>query len=533
MVKEIIKKALSEVVKEINGTINLEFSADEKNGHLATNCALVFGKERGMSPKEFAQKTKDEIEPKLKNVVERIEIAGPGFINFFLTNEAIINELKEVEEKINKGFKYLEGKKINIEFISANPTGELHIGHGRGAFYGDALSNILQFAGAEVTREYFINDSRESNQIKELGKTALGEGETYLTEKLKTQIAKIKTGLIHSDILENIRMNSRDVSEAGFKLAEVVQKNNQEFIENKLGIKFNIWYSEDEKLRASKLNDRTFLTLKTKELTHEKDGAVWIKTSEYGDDEDRVIVRSDGTNSYFLSDIAYHGEKFSRGYDKVIDIWGADHHGHVKRMEAVKKMLDWSGEFKIFITQLVSLKDGDNSSKMSKRAGNVVYLEELVDEFGIDVVRWFYNEKSISTHMEFDIARAKEQSEKNPVFYVQYAHARTNSILEKAKNFKKDETSVSEVIQIPSARALALKLVQISEIIESITKEYQVQKLTTYSYELAGAFSQFYRDVRVIEENSYSHGALAIVEATKKTLAKSLFLLGISAPEKM
>ncbi|OGZ04431.1 MAG: hypothetical protein A2648_01675 [Candidatus Lloydbacteria bacterium RIFCSPHIGHO2_01_FULL_41_20] len=513
MVKETIKKALSDF---LGGIPKLEFSADEKNGHLTTNCALVFGKEQGIKSKEFAEKIKKEIEPKLSKIVNKIEIAGPGFINFFLTDKVILEELKEVEEKTKNGFGYLDGKKINIEFISANPTGELHIGHGRGAFYGDVLSNIFEFAGANVTREFYVNDSRESKQIKELGKTALGGGGTYLTEKLKEQISRIK-------------LDSDNESDSGLELAGIVQKDNQKFIVDKLGIKFDEWYSEDEKLRATKLNDRTFLALKMKELVYEKDGAMWLKTSEFGDDEDRVVVRSNGTNSYFLSDISYHSEKFSRGYDRVINIWGADHHGHVKRMEAVKKMLGWKGDLKIFITQLVSLKDG----KMSKRAGNIVLLEDLVNEFGLDVVRWFFTEKALTTHMEFDAVRAKEHSEKNPVFYVQYAHARMNSIIEKAKDFKKDNATILEVSQISSARALAVKIIQLEEIIESIIKEYQIQKLTTYIYELATAFSHFYRDVRVIGENSYNHGAFEMIKTTKNVLAKSLFLLGISAPEKM
>ena len=525
MIKDRIKKALDIAVASfcVEVTLKVDFSDNLKNGHLTSNCALVVGRETGMSSQECAKKIIEKIKPELKGIIEKIEIAGPGFINFFLTDEAIISELKDLNLKLKNGFNYLEGKKINIEFISANPTGELHIGHGRGAFYGDALANILEFSGAKIIREYYINDSRESNQIKELSKTALGAGETYLTDKLKEQIKKIK-------------IDSQDMGEIGFKLAEIIQKDNQEFIENNLGIKFNEWYSEDEKLRASKLNDRTFLALKMKELVYEKEGAMWLKTSLYGDDEDRVVVRSDGTNSYFLSDISYHSEKFSRGYDKVINIWGADHHGHVKRMEAVKKMLGWKGDFKIFITQLVSLKDlpgRQAGGKMSKRAGNVILLRDLVNEFGLDVVRWFFSEKALTTHMEFNATHAKEQSEKNPVFYVQYAHARMSSILEKARDFKKDNTTVAEVIKISSASALALKLIQLEEVIESIVEEYQIQKLTTYTYELATTFSHFYRDVRVIGESSYNDGALEMIKITKNFLAKSLSLLGISAPEKM
>ena len=522
MIKDSIIKALIESTPLVGSKVlpNVTFSADKKNGDLTTNFALITAKEIETSPKILAEKIKKDIEVGLNGIVEKIEVAGPGFINFFLRDEAIISGLKEIEEKIKKSFEYLDGQKINVEFISANPTGELHIGHGRGAFYGDALSNVLDFSGARVTREFYINDSKESNQIKELGKTALGEGDVYLTEKLKTQIEKLEK-------------NSDSISDVGFLLSNIVQKDNQNFIEKDLGIKFDVWYSEDEKLRASKINDKTLVELKKKDLVYEKDGAIWLKTSEYGDDEDRVVVRSDGTASYFLSDISYHANKFSRGYTSVIDIWGADHHGHVKRIEAVKKMLGWQGDFRVFITQLVSLKESGEISKMSKRAGNVILLSDLVNEFSIDVVRWFFNEKTLSTHMEFDMKRAREQTDKNPVFYVQYAHARMNSIIEKSKGLPEDLVELKDVIKEKSTRELSLKIMQFSETIEEIAKDFQVNKLTTYAYELASEFSGFYRDVRVVSDDSYNKGALEIVMSTKNVLAKTLSLLGISAPEKM
>lgn len=518
MIRERIIEALTKSVP--GADFLLSFSDDEKKGHLATNVALVAAKALGVAPRELAEKIKNQIEGELADIVARIDIAGPGFINFFLTEDALAADLALLEGKMKEGFNFNKEKQVNIEFISANPTGELHIGHGRGAFYGDTLANVLAFSGASVTREYYINDSRESNQIAELGKTALGLGETYLTEALKEKIGKL--GLA-----------AKDVTEAGFALAAEIQKDNQEFIEGTLGISFNEWYSEDERLRASLRNERMLAALKMKGLTYEKEGAVWLKTSEYGDDEDRVVVRSDGKPSYFLSDIAYHDEKFSRGYDSVINVWGADHHGHVKRIEAVQKMLGWQGELKIFITQLVSLKHGEEISKMSKRAGNVVYLRDLVAQFGLDVVRWFYNEKSLNTHMEFDARLAKERSEKNPVFYVQYAHARICSVMEKAKGLAPDGTSLLAVMREPSARFLSLKLIQFEEIVAMTAEDSQVHRLTAYAYQLASAFSAYYRDVRIVNEDSYNEGAYALIEKTRVALAKTLALLGISAPAKM
>jgi len=397
----------------------------------------------------------------------------------------------------------------------------LHIGHGRGAFYGDILSNILEFSGAEVTREYYINDSRESVQIKELSKTALGSGDQYKTLKLEK-------------IISNIDFSGMSEEDAGFALANEIQKSNQEFIENKLNIKFNVWYSEDEKLRAAGLNEKILKSLEG--FTEKKEGegdALWLKTSEHGDDEDRVVVRSDGSKSYFISDIAYHADKFERGYDSVIDVWGADHHGHVKRMMAVKEMLGWEGELKIFITQLVSLKEGGEIKKMSKRAGTVILLEDLVDELGIDVVRWFFAEKALGTHMEFDMELAREKSAKNPVHYVQYAHARIASILENTKNLKSDGTTIEDITKTEAGRKLAVKITQFPEIIEDISMQYQVQKLTTYLHELASEFSGFYRDVRVVSEDEYNAGALELVLLAQSSIAKGLSLLGINAPEKM
>lgn len=515
-----IKTSLAKLYPEA-ASRDFDVTPDGRFGDYSSNAALVVAGEIGQSPREVAETIIKELSGNGKFLaLARAGIAGAGFINFSLTDEAIENELKSISEKVKSEFNFLAGRKINIEFISANPTGELHIGHGRGAFYGDALANIFKFSGAEVTREYFINDSRESNQIKELGKTAVGDGKYY-----KKEVDNITafTPIDLSDKEEDI----------GFKIAQAIQGVNQTFVEsgNRLGlnIKGFRWYSEDTELRASFLNDRVLVALKTKELTYEKDGAVWLKTSEYGDDEDRVVVRSDGSKSYFLSDIAYHSDKFARGYDEVIDVWGADHHGHVKRMQAVKKMLGWEGELRIFITQLVSLKEG----KMSKREGIYVPLRKLVMEFGLDVVRWFYNEKSLNTHMEFDMALARERSAKNPVFYVQYAHARIASIIEKAKGAAPDKSEVEDILSEKTARALTVKIIHFEDLIESIAEDCQVHKLTTYAYELASAFAQFYENVRIIGEKNYNSGALSLATLAKDTLTKSLGLLGVSAPEKM
>jgi len=486
-----------------------------------TNAALVFAKEAKKSPRELAEEIATLLRANPACADISITVEGPGYLNFHLGETFLYEAFERFTRTLGVNADFLSGEKINVEMISANPTGDLHIGHGRNALYGDILSRVLTAVGAEVSREYYINDSRESVQIRELGKTALGKGEQYKTEKLAALIG----GVDFAGMSE---------AEAGFTLAAKIEEANERFITKKLGITIDRWYSEDENIRAKGLPEKTLAELRDKGLVIEEDGALWLDTPRGGDDEKRVIVRSDGSNSYFLADIAYHADKFSRGYDSVIDIWGADHHGHVKRMTAVKKILGWEGEFHVFITQLVSLKENGESKKMSKRAGTVILLEDLVDELGIDVVRWFFAEKSISTHMDFDLALAREQSAKNPVYYVQYAHARAHSIIEKVgENNKDDDHSIARVIAEPTARALVMKLVYLPEVLKEISADYQVHKLTTYAYELASAFSQFYRDVRIIDEGVVNVSALALVKITKRALAETLALLGISAPDKM
>ncbi len=528
MIKKIlenkIRSAVSALYKDIDAS-NVKLERSEDFGDYSSNVALVLAKQVGKSPRDIAQEMKEELLSKATGqYIKSVDVAGPGFINITLTDEAVLSKVSVLKDSLTFGLDFLSGEKINIEFISANPTGALHIGHGRGAFFGDVLSNVLSYCGADVVREYYINDSRESNQIKELGKTAMGVGEQYKTPQLEKMI-------------EDMDFVNFDAGVVGFALGEKVQEHNRSFIENKLGIKFDVWYSEDENIRATGVADKLLEELKEKDLIYKKDGAVWIKTSEYGNGEDMVVVRSDGAKSYFVSDIVYHSGKFEKGFNRVIDVWGADHHGHVKRMHAVGKMLGWPREPEpqpiIFITQLVALKEGGESKKMSKRAGNVIALEDLVDDFGIDVVRWFFSDKSLGTHMDFDVELAKEQSKKNPVFYVQYAHARICSIVEKTKVLNADKSSLASVLKEKEGRTLAMKVSSLSEVVENITEDYQVNKLTTYAHELASEFSGFYRDVRIIQDDTYNSGALELIKITKNTLAKTLNLLGISAPEKM
>ncbi len=522
MIRDIIKKEIEKAVKKFyKKDVDFDVSADGRHGDYFSNAAMVIGG----NPKENAARLKSELEK--FPYVSKIEIAGPGFLNFTLSKEGLMEGLKNLSAKSKK-----KRGKIQVEFISVNPTGELHIGHGRSAFFGDALANVLEAAGYKAEREHFINDSKESAQIKELGKTVLGKGGAYLTDYLKLKIKKLQT--------KNYKLKTE--SEAGYQMAQEIQKDNQEFIAKKLGIKFDRWFSEERELRKKKAFEKALELLKKKNLVYEKEGALWAKTSKFGDEEDRVAVRSDGSVGYFLSDIAYHINKFARKYAKIIDIWGADHQGHVKRMLAMKKALAWKGDLEILISQMVTLKKGEELRKLSKRKGDIILLKDLVEDLGLDATRWFYLQKSLSTHMEFDMDLAKERSQKNPVYYVQYAGARMASIL--ARSREKTEifsgSSIYKYINDPtvsptekiSVFSLCKKLIQFLEVVEDTAKDYQVHRLTTYAYELANEFSQFYRDVKVIGSENEKE-LLALVVLTRKTLADTLKLLGISAPEKM
>lgn len=504
--------------------IKIERPTTFTHGDYTTNVALIYSKKMGISPRELAGKLTEELMRVPAQEIEKIEIAGPGFLNFFLSPAALEQEIfqeKEIEP-------VRKGENINIEFISTNPTGELHIGHARSAFYGDALARVLVLAGAKVTREFYINDSRDSNQINELGKTALGLGEQYKTPELEEKMRALD-------------VQGSSPKEAGVKLAGLVQASNHTFIENNLGIHFDVWYSEDAEIRATGVNEKMLALLKERGVTYEKEGALWLKTTEYGDDEDRVVVRSDGTMTYFVADISYHQKKFDRRFTTVIDIWGSDHHGHIKRMHATGKILGWPTSPHentlqpiVFCAQMVSLKEDGGSKKMSKRAGNVILLRDLVEEFGIDTVRWFFNEKALSTQMTFDMALAREQSEKNPVYYVQYAHARIASIEEKICGLTPHTgTAFTKLMEVPSARALASRIVEFSEVIADIAHTYNVNALTVYATELASASNAFYRDVRIIENEHYDEGALTLARSAKEAIRKTLSVLGISAPEKM
>lgn len=504
---------------------------------------------------DLAKQVQERIEKKKPEFLEKVEFLPPSFLNFYIKKEYFQKEVSDILKKGEKFGKINIGnkRKANIEFVSANPTSMPHIGNGRGAFFGDVLANLLSFSGFKVEREYYINDAKTSQQIRELGRTAIGKGNTYLTQDLRVKIKKLdkklsplrknfeanyiidaETNILDKDgvIAKSEVSSNKELGEAGYLLAQEVLGDIKKLVQKKFKIKFDKWFSEEKNLLKKKRIEKTLDILKKKKLTYRKEGALWLKTSKYGDTEDRVLIRSNNQPTYFLSDIAYHIDKIKRGYKKIVDIWGADHHGYIKRMKAAMHMLGYKGEFEVLISQIVNLKGGE---KMSKRTGNVILLEDLINEVGLDVARYFYISKSLSSQMEFDLKLAKEQSEKNPVYYIQYAYVRAQSVIKKSKKAKLKLGSKNlKLLKHKSELRLIKELIKFPEIIEDTADDYQLHRLTEYARDLASNFNQFYRDCKVLdEEKKLAEVRLFLVFATKIVLSNLLSLMGISRPEKM
>ena len=524
-------KILQESAKLPAGSFNkikIERSNREGQGDYSTSIAMQVASSSGRKPKTIAKVILEQLQKdeKLLKIFSEIKVASPGFINFYFSNEYLKQQVSYILKTNNFGSVNVgRGEKLNLEFVSVNPTGELHIGHGRTAFYGDVLANILSFANFDIKREYYINNARQSAQIKELGKTALKRGTSYkspyLDEKLKQYSSKLK--------------NIKTASAAGYFLAGKIMQDIEKFLHEEAKIKFDIW-KEEEGLYKNNLVTNTFNELQKKKLVYEKEGATWLRTTKYGDSQDQVLIRGSGESTYLMADIA----KARRGFKKLINIWGADHQGHVGRLKAAMKSFKIT-DLDILISQLVTLK---GKMRLSKRRGNVISLHDLLKEVGLDVTRYFYLTKSLDAQMEFDLELAREQSQKNPVFYIQYTHARIRSILKKGQNatdsnkFSVSKKNMNELKEYGEMK-LIKELVAFPDIIEDIAHDYQVHRLTTYVHELAQIFSQFYRDFRIIEDNPSStafninKGRLALAIATGLVIGKSLKLLGINAPEKM
>jgi arginyl-tRNA synthetase len=536
---EDLRSAVEAVAAELrNGgpapssTLTLERPRKAGFGDFSTNAAMLLAPALKAPPREIAEKLGAALQERLGSQVERIEVAGPGFLNIFLADDwytgAVVHVLAAGEDF--GGGTAAEPEKVLIEFVSANPTGPVHVGHGRNAAYGDALARMLEFIGHAVSREYYVNDYGtqvllfgESLQARARGED-VGErgykGE-YIAE-LAAQIPDAATAPVE------------DVARRGVELMiERIRVTLARF-----NVEMDTWFSE-RSLHDDGLVERAFAQLEELGSSYRSEGALWLRTSGFGDDKDRVLERSSGEHTYFASDIGYHQEKRARGFDRLIDVWGADHHGYVQRMKAAYGALGGDPEkLELLIMQFVQLVERGGRASMSKRAGEFVTLDDLVEEIGADAARWYLLNRSHDTTIELDLDLAREESSENPVYYVQYAHARIARILERIGAERVEQALADEPSGLelhPAERELVRKLLTFPAEVEEAAARRAPHRIATYALELAQAFAAFYRDcpVKDAEPEALKSFRIGLSVSTKRTLARALDLLGVSAPESM
>ncbi len=530
---KIVDKALKlSNIEKVNYII--EIPNDKKNGDFSTNVAMELTKVLKRNPRIIAEELVTNIEK--GNIIDRIDIAGPGFINFYLNKKYLLNSINEI---INLDSNYGRSnignnEKVNIEYVSANPTGILHVGTARGAAYGDNISRIMSFAGYNVTREYYINDG--GNQINNLGKSIKARYDNicgidtkmpedgYHGEEIIDIAKKIYDEYKNTKINEKIEY----FTVLGVNLLlDRIKTDLKNF-----RVEFDVWTSE-KKIRESGRIEECLKILKDQGNIFEEDGAIWLKTSKYGDDKDRVIVKNDKTYTYFTPDIAYHLDKLDRGYDKLINVFGADHHGYVPRLKASIEALGYDkNKLDVKLLQMVKLiKDGEEI-KMSKRTGKTITITELIEEVGINASRYFFANKSLDTQMNFDITLATKQSNENPVYYVEYAHARICSILNSIKNIK--EVNEYKTIESTYAFDLLNKVYEFKNVVEIAAIKQMPHLITNYVYELATLFHSYYAHEKIISDDiNYTSERINLIKTVKITLKNALNLIGVEALEKM
>jgi len=523
----------------------------KNHGDYATNVAMIIAPQEKKSPQKIAQDIIEHISKK-DDMFEKLEVAGPGFINFFLSRSCWLKAFKEISlQGSTYGRSQLgKGQRINLEYVSANPTGPLHIGHGRGAAVGDALANILEAVGYNVSREYYINDT--GNQMELLGKSVytrylqlLGKEVTFspdfyqgdYIEEMAQQIVSQ-----HGNYYEKASESESLPFFTSFAVDHIL-KEIQEDLKD-FGSHFDSWFSE-KTLYKEKTVDRAIEELKEKGYIYQNEGHFWFKSTLFGDDKDRVVIRSSGVPTYFASDIAYHLNKLERGYEKVINIWGADHHGYISRIKAVIEALGNSREvIEILLVQLVNLLRDGTPVTMSTRGGTFVTLREVIDEVGTDAVKYIFLTRRSDAHLDFDLEVAKRQSDENPVYYVQYAHARICNIINFAEDQglplpDPDEINL-ELLTLPEEINLIKQLSSYPELVEGCALSLEPHRITIYLNELVSNFHRYYHlgklkgKHRVVNEDlELSKSRLWLVNTIRIVIKNALDLIGVSAPEKM
>lgn len=550
--KTILDAAVKELAAEKGWSVpegfetRLERPRQAGHGDWATNIAMQLAKPFGVKPRELA----DEIIAKLPKdkIVKNVEVAGPGFMNFTLASSWVTDTVKAaVEQGENYGRVDVgKGHRVQVEFVSANPTGPLHMGHGRGAAVGDITASILDFAGYYVEREYYINDaglqmellgkSAQARYFEELGRAAEapmpedGYHGEYMTDIAKVFVEKYGKTLADKPLDETLKFFT---DESKKMILEIIRKDLSDF-----GVNFDVWFSEqslyDDNLVAPAMEE-----LKKKDYAYEQDGALWFRSTKFGDDKDRVLIRTNGVPTYFTSDVAYLKNKYNRGFDHLIYVWGADHHGYVPRLKSVNKAFGYPDDgFDIMLIQMVNLLRDGKPVQMSKRAGTIITLREIMDEVGKDATRFFFVTRRCDTTLDFDLELAKKETSENPVFYVQYAHARICSIYrsleEKGIKMPTMADFNVELLSDPSELKLAKVISRLPEEIVKAADERAPHRIAYYANELAEAFHGFYNNQRILGvEEPVMNARLMLVEAARVALRNTLRLLGVSAPEKM
>jgi arginyl-tRNA synthetase len=538
--------------------ITLERPPRADFGDYSTNAALLLAPAAGAPPRELAQRLGDALAARLGEQLECFEVAGPGFLNLFLADgwhRAALAEVLAAGESFGRGGA-LPPERIIVEFVSANPTGPMHVGHARNAAYGDALARVLAFHGHRLEREFYVNDA--GSQVRKLGESirALARGEEVPEDGYRGDYVGPLVAEVEREIAAGSNAAELDPGELGAAAVRVMVGRMQSSLGSFRVQSFDHWAYESalhearEDLRDADGRplspvDHALALLEERGHTYRSEGALWLRTTDYGDDKDRVLVRSSGEHTYFASDIAYHQDKRERGFDRQIDVWGADHHGYVARMKAAYEALGGDAEhLEMLIMQLVHLVRRGERAQMSKRAGEFVTLEDLLREIGVDAARWFLLSRSHDTTIDLDLDLAREQSSENPVYYVQYAHARTASMLAKAGAERVEQAlqSVGEDGEpLDSAeRTLIKKLLAFPGEVREAAERRAPHRIAAYALELAQQFTAFYRDCRVLGADRSQIGQpalesqrLALCVASQQTIARSLDLLGVEAPGEM
>ncbi len=570
-IQNLISKGL---LNEMPAKIRIDHTKDKNHGDYATNIALMLSKQAKTSPLELAKIIIDQLEE--TSFIKKTEIAGPGFINFFISEESSISIISEIidQGEIYGRSEIGSGQSVLLEYVSANPTGPLHVGHGRGAAYGATVSNLLRNAGFKVDNEYYVNDAGRQMDILTVSiflryLSLCDETIRFPDNGYQGQyIIDIANDIFNNcgrefhqnseSIFENIGKDGSDGGDKESHIDELIAKSKALLGENfksifrvgidsilsgikndlaEFGVVFEKWFFE-QSLIDNGFSDSCIAKLKESNSLYNKDGALWFKTTSYGDEKDRVVVRDNGNHTYFASDIAYHLEKFERGYDKIINIWGADHHGYIPRVKASIEALGHNpNKLEILLVQFANLFRGGSKVQMSTRSGSFVTLEDLRKEVGNDAARFFYILRKSEQHMDFDLDLAKSKTNENPVYYIQYAHARICSVFrqvnEKELAFDKGQANLSLLTEEIEKNILR-ELSRYKSVVESSAIQYEPHQLAYYLRDLSTQFHSYYNACKfIMDDNDLTQARLSLIYATRQILINGLSILGVSAPESM